>query len=106
MSIQRRAGDASAIIGEVLESIPPDHGACVFQTHAMNQFSAESPDRCMQQIAAAGRERPVAFVPRHDQLTLEVYSAGEKRRLLLAETDPHGRWIKWLHDSGEACWMP
>jgi hypothetical protein len=47
----------------------------------------------MRTLALAAK-RPVYFVSRHDNLTLQCFTPTGHTLSVLAETDPHGRWIQ------------
>jgi hypothetical protein len=93
------AGDASASIGSILNEIGDDLTICVFQTRALNQFSEDARARFFQAMEDAANRRRITFISREAQLTLEQYDRGTRRRVVLADTDIHGSWVRWL-DAG------
>jgi len=94
-NLQLIACDASLCLHEALERIPAHDTACVFQTHTLNQFSKEAHDRVMQALADFGRTRPLYFLSRSNDLSLETWTPSGHEKRLLAKTDGHGSWFAW-----------
>jgi len=91
------AGDAVAILGDVLRGVPPEYTLCVFQTHSFNQIPSKGRERLLGAVKETAAKRPVYFISRHGNLTLDCFGVPDQSSTsVLAETDPHGRWIEWL----------
>jgi hypothetical protein len=98
MPLELHAGDASHMIGDILATISAQHLPCIFQTHVLNQFPDDARARLFRAIDFASQHRPLVFISREAQLTLDFYQCGNRREVVLANTDVHGKWIEWLHD--------
>ncbi len=91
------AADAAEILDDVFSQISTGATLCVFQTHCFNQMTLAAREQVMGSIRNQSQQRPVFFVSRHERLTLEVFGRDDlQSKFVLADTDPHGRWIEWL----------
>jgi hypothetical protein len=93
--IQFVAGDASVTLTDVLPGLPDATTLCIFQTHSLNQFPTDALERLLTTLKAAGRDRPVYFLSRHDQLTLDIWEPTGHSQRVLTTCDAHGRWFAW-----------
>jgi len=95
-------GDGSDLLPELLEDAPPLATLCVFATHTLHQFPADSLRTLLQTMQRYSVSRPVHFVSMeqaggpHSQLTLTLYEGGISKVVRLANCHPHGRWLEWV----------
>jgi len=95
-------GDASTELASLIARAPEDAAVCVYGTHTLYQFSAESLRATLRGMQAASLERPVDFLSvegtgdRCSELRHTRYRDGERETTLVARCSPHGRWLEWL----------
>ena len=81
--------------------MPADLAPCVIHTHTLNQFSEDARRRFAAILDEHGRGRELYRVgvewlgTPHPQLDLGAWGAGAAAARVLAECDPHGRWLRW-----------
>ena len=96
------AGDASALLPDLLAEAPAGMTLCVFATHTLYQFPRGALRRLLKSMQAFSEARPVYFVSmegtgdEHSELTLTTYERGERETVKLANCHPHGHWLEWL----------
>ena len=97
-----RAGDALALLPEVLASVPDDALLCLYHTFTLNQFSPEARHRFQDLLDTHGATRDLCCLSilgvggDHPELRLQTYQRGHKVDRLLAHCDAHGQWLEWL----------
>jgi len=99
-------GEASELLRDVIDRVPPKSTVCVFQCFVQGQMCQ---DRCSQlssvisdlanqrdlfRVSIDWYGRPTA------QLVLSSYENATERRELLAECSGHGGWLRWLWNPG------
>lgn len=95
-----RAGDAVALLPEVLSQIPPQTTLCLYHSFVLNQFSHAARE-CFQQLLdqyAATRDFFVASIEWQEPappLVLTSYTRGIRSTQTLATCDAHGGWLSW-----------
>ncbi len=96
------AGNALELLPEMLSQLPDDQPANIYHSHTLNQFSSEARRQLDSLLREASSERPItrlAFesTPNgHSDLQLITYENGKQSYPeLLANCEPHGRWIDW-----------
>lgn len=95
------AGDALALLPDVLDSIPNDVTACVYHSMTTVQFSPTMRERFSALLAESGARRPLVRLGMEgDQdhgimIRAYTYAGGEERESTLAECEPHGAWLRW-----------
>ena len=95
-------GDVFTRLPELLASVPADSVLCVFNSYVLVQFPREARERLDGMLRDFSRTRPFYRVSnewlRGEQgtVTLAHYENGEQKEELLAESHPHGKWIRWL----------
>lgn len=94
-------GDGLLLLPELLHGTPADATLCVFHTHTINQWTLEARERLCAILAGQSDARDIYQVSAewigtpHPQLELAVWHRGRPERTLLANCDPHGRWVEW-----------
>ena len=97
-----RQGSAADLLPELLEAAPAGAARCVFGTHTLYQFPADALRATLKSMQAASMDRPVYFISvegtgdRCSELRLTTYVDGTRETELLANCNPHGRWLEWL----------
>ncbi len=96
------AGDASTELASLIASAPKDAAVCVYCTHTLYQFPSDALRETLRGMQTASKERPVDFVSmegtgdRCSELRHTRYRDGERETTLVANCNPHGRWLEWL----------
>lgn len=100
-------GDAVALIGDVIDSLPDDGAVCVYHSQATYQIPHDKRRALSDALAEAGKARPVwrvgfewldgarAAESGDHALGLARYDGGARNYQHLAFCDPHGRWLEW-----------
>ena len=97
-SVEYVEGNAVALIDELISSIPKDLAICVFHTHVANQMSSDERASLVQSIENAATDRPIYHLYNNidsPMLQLVYYPFGKRKHLPVAETEGHGRWVRW-----------
>jgi hypothetical protein len=94
------AGDALALLPELIAAAPAEATLCLYHTHVTYQFSPEMHARLDAILRAAARERPVMRLSCEGgngppQLLLERRSGERHEERLLAIVSGHGTWVAW-----------
>jgi hypothetical protein len=95
-------GDASRELGRLIRRAPEGTAVCVYGTHTLYQFPRDILLTTLREMQRASRERPVDFLSmegsgdRCSELRHTRYRDGERETLLIANCNPHGRWLEWL----------
>jgi hypothetical protein len=96
-------GDAVDHLEDVCSRVPPDQALCLFNTHALYQFSQTTRQRFLDQISELGEQRDLFWLsceysPRLLTPTIQLvaFESGVKSATLLATYQPHGEWIEWI----------
>jgi hypothetical protein len=96
-------GDMVDVLPQLLSESSDDAFLLVFETAVLGYLSDETWGAVRDQLAAFGRNRPLALVwtdrpaegvHTHWGLWLQLWPGGEQRLLALA--DFHGAWLEWL----------
>ena len=98
--VRLHRGDATAMLGGVLDRVPAGAALVVYSTIALYQVPPEGRRRIARTLADCSRARPVRQVALEGvhppSLTLTRYLDGSRRETdLLARASPHGWWIEW-----------
>jgi hypothetical protein len=95
-------GDAAERLPELLMEAPPQATLCVFATHTLHQFTADSLRTMLKAMQQHARSRPLYFVYMEgtgngcSELKLTRYDGDARTDFHLANCHPHGRWLEWL----------
>ena len=95
------SGDGVALLPGLLGAVPAGLAPCVIHTHTLNQLSEAARERFAAALDAHGRGRELFRVGvewlggPHPRLELTAWRGGAARHRVLAECDPHGRWLDW-----------
>jgi len=95
------AGDGLALLPGLLSATPAGAAPCVFHTHTVNQLAAEARARLSGLLEEQGHAREIYRVSAewlgtpHPQLELAAWRGGRGEHRVLADCDPHGRWLAW-----------
>lgn len=95
-------GDGIELLPHLAAGIPGESDICVFHTHVGNQMPPEAKRRLERYIGEIGSRRDLFHLYNNmwdENLHLDEYIGGMERKTVLAETDGHGRWFRWI-DSG------
>lgn len=95
------AGDALALLPDVLARVPVDTIPVVYHTIALYQFSTEMREALDSMLTIAGLRRPVWRLSFEFDGGLYILSAiryadGVREETRLASCHPHGTWLEWL----------
>ena len=97
-----RAGDAVALLPEVLAEIPLGETVCVYHNFAVYQFPGEKRVALNDLLLDVSRRRPLWRLSWEGLLTseapplLHAYRDGVRTTRLLAQAESHGTWIEWM----------
>jgi len=98
-----RAGDALALLPEIIGALADTVAPCIFHSLVTYQFTDEMRARFDELLLGVSRKRPLWRLSMEMEglsgripLTFARYEAGEKTSRELAECGPHGLWINWL----------
>jgi hypothetical protein len=102
------AGDALALLPDVLAEVPRGSTPVVYHTIAVYQFSREMKEALENILTIAGLRRPVfrlsfemettdaGGIANPYVLSLIRYADGTRQETPLARAHPHGTWLEWL----------
>src|SRR5215216_976518 len=100
------AGDALALLPDILDSIPEDAAPCVFHTHAVYQFAPEERHRLYALLVERSALRDlvvrIGMEPSEagsSVLSASIYRHGRPTKQRLADCDYHVAWLAWSADS-------
>jgi hypothetical protein len=97
------AGDALALLPQMLPAAPPDAALCVWHSFTVNQFTREGRAQLAALLSeyAARARRPLYRISMEHHngdnplLVLITYEAGGASERILAECEGHGEWLAW-----------
>jgi hypothetical protein len=108
------AADMRASLGEALAAVPPDVTPCIQTSHAIVYLDADGRGELVRSLASVGAERDMIVVmnepsvlhawtdpiPRRfadvtTHVTVVAWSGGTASVEVLADGDPHGRWLRY-----------
>ena len=96
-------GDGVLLLDSIVKEIPIDQAICVFHTHVANQMPKDMKINLLNKIEKIGLERDVVHVYNNiwdKSLHLDHWINGKETKLIVGDTDGHGRWFQWkLNDS-------
>ncbi len=96
-----RAGDALALLPDVLRELPENEPACIYHTFVIYQFSEEMRQALDDTLVAISLRRPVWRLGIEGTLSGEApmllykYRGGTKEKRTLAHCSGHGTWLEW-----------
>ena len=100
---QLLAGDALALLPDVMAAVPTDTTLCLYHTFVINQFAPED-RQCLEALFAEEARRRdlyiisiVWLVGEFPSLHLTAYERGVKTEQVLAKCSGHARWMEWLY---------
>ena len=91
-------GDGVEMLPEIVKSVPSETAICVYHTHVANQFSQETREMLLEQIAVLGKDHEVYHLYNNmgdPFLHLDSFGGDEESQEVLAKTDGHARWFEW-----------
>ena len=91
-------GNGVDLLEGLLTGESADTGICVFHTHVANQMTAEDRARLVAKIDSLSSRYNVFHLYNNigsAMLQLVHYAGGERRHLNLADTEGHGKWVRW-----------
>ena len=90
------AGDALAVLPEVLTRIPEDAILCIFHCHTLNQFPVEARSAFHEVLMQESERRTVYHVPSEgERMSVDRIEKSQTSTALSARRNAHGRWIEW-----------
>jgi hypothetical protein len=95
------AGDALALLPELIAAAPADATLCLYHTHVTYQFTPAMREELDEILRAAARKRPMMRLScegaRDDppQLLLEQLIGEGRGERVLADTSGHASWVAW-----------
>jgi hypothetical protein len=96
-----RAGDALALLPDVLRELPENETVCVYHTFVTYQFSEEMRQALDDLLVAVSLRRAVwrlsieGTLSGHAPMLLYAYREGAKDKRTLADCSGHGTWLEW-----------
>lgn len=96
------AGDVFDLLPGVLEEVPQETTLCIFHSYTIVQFPPEKREHFSTMLAEAGAKRDFYRIAlewlgeEHSRLEITTYKGGREEQTVLANCQPHGRWIEWL----------
>lgn len=97
--IQFREGDGTALLPEIVRSIPEEAVICVFHTHVANQIPEASKQKLLHHLNVIGSVRDIVHVYNNmedEHLHADYILEGVPSQFTVARTDGHARWFEWL----------
>ncbi|WP_411954865.1 DUF2332 domain-containing protein [Alkalibacillus sp. S2W] len=97
-SVNLIEGDGISMLDDIAKEIPVDQAICIFHTHVANQIPNDQKHELLNKIKQLGKERDVIHVYKNmwDQaLHLDYWVNGQETKLIIGDTDGHGRWFEW-----------
>jgi len=91
-------GDGVSLIEAIAKEIPSDQAICIFHTHVANQLPKDVKLDLLNKIEDIGKEREVIHVYNNiwdKALHLDYWIDGKETKLIIGDTDGHGRWFQW-----------
>ncbi|TCW41572.1 hypothetical protein EDC32_1011238 [Laceyella sacchari] len=98
-SVELIEGDGVALLPELASKIPEETVICIFHTHVANQLSESDKQKLIHHVTALAESREVFHLYNNLQdryLHLDRFIDGEWRTVMIAETDGHARWVRWM----------
>ena len=90
------AGDAVALMPNVLANAPEDAVLCVFHCHTLNQFPVEARSAFHEVLMRESERRTVYHVPSEgERMSVDRIEDRQTTTILSARRNAHGRWIEW-----------
>jgi hypothetical protein len=97
-----RIGDAETDLLQIVRSTSNDRAPVIFHSFVLYQMPEDRRDRLAEQLREASAGRIVYrvslewFGTETPLLDIDIFSDGGHEHVVLAATDPHGRWLEWL----------
>lgn len=91
-------GNAVALLRDCIERVDKDASLCVFHTHMANQMHHAEREALVALIDGVGRDRDICHLFNNiDAADLQLVTFRDKtrRHVVVAQTEGHGRWVKW-----------
>lgn len=92
-------GDGVEHLPRIVEHIPNDSAICIFHTHVANQMPLDKKQALLAIVKKIGKNRDVFHLYNNiwdGDLHLDSFIYGKEDNEIIAQTDGHGRWFKWL----------
>ena len=90
------AGDAVALMPNVLANAPDAAVLCVFHCHTLNQFPVEARSAFYDVLIGESECRTVYHVPSEgERMSVDRIEDRQTTTILSARRNAHGRWIEW-----------
>jgi O-antigen/teichoic acid export membrane protein len=100
-------GDAVEVLPGVLRAAPADAVLCIFHSFALAQFTPESRQRVLDEIARAGAKRDLFLISieyswevDRTRIVVTEFKAASSRTAVLGYTDSRGTWVEWVATDG------
>jgi hypothetical protein len=95
------AGDAVALLPDLLRQVPEESTLCLYHTFTINQFPALAREQLQSILTthAATRDFVVTSIEWQEPappLVLTTFSGGVRSVETLGRCDPHGAWLEWI----------
>jgi hypothetical protein len=92
-------GDGVSLLPEIAKNVQEDTAICIFHTHVANQIPKEAKLRLLEQVKQLGQTRDVFHLYNNmwdTKLHLDYFLNGQEYNEIVAETDGHARWFRWM----------
>ncbi|MBS4176921.1 DUF2332 domain-containing protein [Lederbergia citrea] len=92
-------GDGVELLQRLPGQIPNDSIICIYHTHVANQMPVDVKNRLIDNVKNIAKERDVFHIYNNvwdKDLHLDYFINGAEYNEIIAETDGHGRWFKWM----------
>ena len=87
------------MLESLVEQIPADSALCIYHTHVANQMPKEVKEEFLCKIEKIAESREVYHLYNNvndKYLHLDYFLDGAESKNIIAETDGHARWFRWL----------
>lgn len=91
-------GNGVDLLNRLLTSESADTAICIFHTHVANQMTADERERLVANIDSLSSRYNVFHLYNNidsTMLQLVHYVGGKRHQCNIAETEGHGRWVRW-----------
>lgn len=92
-------GDGIRLLSEYVNIMPNESTICIFHTHVANQMQMDEKKLLLKVVDSIGKERDLFHIYNNVQdkyLHLDYFLDGVESKQIVAETEGHGRWFRWL----------
>lgn len=92
-------GDGEELLPDIVKKVSKSSALCIFHTHVANQMPADAKHKLLANVSRISGKRDVFHIYNNiwdGFLHLDSYINGREDSKVIAETDGHGSWFKWV----------